>query len=146
VPPRVQPRDLDGVLVRLAAAGREDRLGEVARCDLGKEARELRAAFLGERRRDVADLLGLLLDRADHARVAVTEVHVDQTRGEVEDPALPRVQPRALAAGDDERLEARLCRPRDEDVLGGVLRDRGGIALILRGEGAHRRESSPRET
>ena len=44
----VHARDLDRVLVRLAAARSEDRLREIARGDLGEEPRERRATFFAE--------------------------------------------------------------------------------------------------
>ena len=91
VPLRVHPRDSQRVLVGLAAAGGEERLGQIARRDLRHESRELGPAFLAEGRRDVAEALGLLLDRADDLRVTVAEVDVDQARGEVEDASLAGV-------------------------------------------------------
>ena len=48
VPLGVHARDPKGVLVRLAAARGEERLGQVARRDLGHQARELRPALLAE--------------------------------------------------------------------------------------------------
>src|SRR5207253_9929310 len=73
--------------------------------------------------------------------VAVPEVHVDEAGAEIEDAPVARVQPRPLRAGDDHVLEAGLRRPRDEDVIGGVLRDRRWIGGALRRDG-HRAESS----
>src|SRR2546421_5723521 len=102
VPLGEEAGDLDGVLVRLAAARREDGLRQVAGRYLREQAREGGAALLPERGRDVARALGLLLNGPHHFRVAVTEVDIDETRGEIEDPALARVEPGALGAGDDD--------------------------------------------
>ena len=139
-----QAGDLDGVLVRLAAARREDRLREIAGRYFGEQARERAAAHLPERGRDVARALGLLLDGPHHFRVAVAEVDVDESRGEIEDPALARVEPGALGAGDDDLLDAALRGPGHEDVVGGVLGDGGRVGGALRGDG-HRAESRPRK-
>jgi len=148
VPAGVHPRDLDRVLVRLAPAGREERLRQVAGGHFGDEARERRAALLAERWRDVLELRGLLLDRAHDLGVTVAEVHVDEARREVEDLPLAGVEPRALGAGDDERRDRALRRPRHEHVLarvgrngggardGGVGRDGGGVGAH---DGGHRR-------
>ena len=139
--PGEEARDLDRVLVGLASACGEDRLRQVARRDLREEPGQGGAALLAERRRDVADAFGLLLDGTHDARVAVPEVHVDETGAEIEDAPVARVQPRPLRAGDDHVLEAGLRRPRDEDVIGGVLRDRRWIGGALRRDG-HGAESS----
>src|SRR5207253_478168 len=85
-----------------------------------------------------------LLDGPHHFRVAVAEVDVDESRGEIEDPALARVEPGALGAGDDDLLDAALRGPGHEDVVGGVLGDRGRVGGALRGDG-HRAESRPRK-
>ena len=63
--------------------------------------------------------------------MAMAEVDVDESRREVEDAALAGVQPGSLRAGDDERRESALRRPRDEDVFLGVLGDRGGVDRTL---------------
>jgi hypothetical protein len=127
VPLGEHARDAQRVLVRFAATGGEERLGEIARGDLRHEPCELGPALLAEGRRDVAETLGLLLDRPDDLRVAVAQVDVDEARREIEDAPLARVQPRSLRAGDDERSESTLRRPGDEDVILGVPRDRGGV-------------------
>ena len=76
--------------------------------------------------------------------MAVAEVDVDEPGREIEDPTLAGVEPRPLATRDDDLLDAGLRGPRDEDVLGRVLRDRREIALLLGGE-RHAGESSARE-
>ena len=78
VPTRVEPRELDRVLVRLRARVREKRHREVARRDLRKQAPELRARLVRHRRPDRAQLVRLLLDRRDDLRVLVADVDVDQ--------------------------------------------------------------------
>src|SRR5207237_2245310 len=85
VAPGEEARDLDRVLVRFASAGGEDRFRQVARRDLREEPGQGGAALLAERRRDVADAFGLLLSGTHAARVAVPEVHVDETGAESED-------------------------------------------------------------
>src|SRR5438094_1578245 len=74
VPLGEEPGDLDGVLVRLAAARREDGLREIAGRYFGEQARERGAALLPERGRDVARALGLLLRGPHHFRGAGVEV------------------------------------------------------------------------
>src|SRR5438874_814050 len=56
--------------------------------------------------------------------MAMSEVHVDEARREIEDPPLAGVEPGALGAGDDDLLDAALRRPRAEDVVGGGLVER----------------------
>ena len=76
------------------------------------------------RRPDRAELVGLLLDRRDDLRVLVPDVDVDELRREVE-VALAVVVPEvaALGAGDRDRVDRVLRRPRVEDVLLRVLDD-----------------------
>ena len=69
-------RDADRVLVRLGAACCEQRLRQIARGDLSEKTRELGALLLTEARRDVAEPLGLLLDRAHDLRMSVSEVDI----------------------------------------------------------------------
>ena len=144
VPLSEEAGDLDGVLVRLAAARREDGLREVPGRYLGEQARESGAALLPERGGHIAGALGLLLNGPHHLRVAVAEVDVNESRGEIEDPALARVEPGALGARDDDLLDATLRGPGHEDVVGGVLGDGGRVGGALRGDG-HRAESRPRK-
>ena len=139
VPLREESRDLDRVLVRLAAAGGEDRLREVTGRDLGEQTGEGGAALLAEPRRHVAGALGLLLDRADHLGMPVPEIDVDEPRREVEDPPVAGVEPGALGAGDDDLFDAALRGPRHENVVGGVLRDRRRVGGSFRRDGHRRR-------
>src|SRR5207245_9620799 len=106
VPLGEEAGDLDGVLVRFTAARREDRLREIAGRYFGEQARERGAALLPERGRDVARTLGLLLAGPHHFRVAVAAVDVDESLGEIEHPALARVELGDLGAGDDDQLDA----------------------------------------
>ena len=64
------------MLVRLGAACCEQRLRQIARRDLSEKTRELGALLLTEARRDVAEPLGLLLDRAHDLRMSVSEVDI----------------------------------------------------------------------
>ena len=124
VPARVPARELDRVLVRLGAAVREERHRQVAGRDLGEQLPEPRARLGRHRRPDRRELLGLLLDRRDHLRVAVADRDVDELRGEVE-VALAVVVPEvpALGARDRDRVDRVLHRPRVEDVALRVLDD-----------------------
>ena len=116
--------ELDRVLVRLGAAVREERHRDVARRHLGDQARERRARLGCHRRADRAELVGLLLDRGDEPRVLVADRDVDELRREVE-VALAVVVPEvaALGAGNRNRVERVLHRPRVEDVALRVLDD-----------------------
>ncbi len=126
VPAGVEAGELDGVLVRLRAAVREERDGEVAGRDLREHAAEARARLVRHRRADRAELVGLVLDRLDDLRVLVADVDVDELRGEVQ-VALPVVIPEmtALGTGDRDRVDLALHRPRVEDVLLRVRDDLG---------------------
>ena len=110
--------ELDRVLVRLGAAVREERDREIAGRHLGQHPAELRARLVRHRRPDRAELVGLILDRLDDLRVLVPDVDVDELRREVE-VALAVVVPEvtALGAGDRDRVDRALHRPRVEDVL-----------------------------
>ena len=140
LPARDEARELDGVLVRLGAAVREERDGQVARRHLREHPAEPRARLVRHRRADRAELVGLVLDRLDDLRMLVPDVDVDELRGEVEVP-LPVVVPEvtALRAGDRDRVDLVLHRPRVEDVLLRVRDD-----LRLRGSGSPRRWPSSR--
>ena len=122
-----------GVLDRRRPAGGEERRLEIARGDLGEERTELAAHVAAHRRPDVAEPVGLALDRLDEARVLVAEVEVDELRLEVE-VALAGVvpEPAALAAGDRQRMDVRLGRPRRDRELavrrGDPLRVVGAMA------------------
>ena len=79
-------------------------------------AASLRAG-VGVERGDRAQHVGLLLDGRDELGVLVADVGVDELAGEVEVAvALVVPEPRALGAGDDQRVERRLRRPGVEDV------------------------------
>ena len=119
---------LDRVLVRLGAAVREERVVQVAGHHLGDEAGELRPLVVRHRRADRAELVGLVLDRLDHARVLVADGDVDELRSEVE-VALAVVVPEvpSLRAGDGERLQRGLHRPRVDEVLAVVGEDPLGL-------------------
>src|SRR5712692_3917965 len=71
--------------------------------------------------------------------MSVAQVDIDEPGREVEDAALAGVKPGSLRAGDDERRESALRRPGDEDVILGVLGDRGGVDRTL---GVERHEES----
>ena len=119
-----EPRELDRVLVRLRPRVREERHAEVARRDLLEQPSEAGTRLRRHRRPDRAQLVGLLLDRRDDLRVLVPDVDVDELRREVEVArsfVVPEVA--TLRAGDRDRVDRVLCRPRVEDVLLRVLDD-----------------------
>ena len=108
----------DRVLVGGRAAGGEERRLQVARRDRGDQRSQLAAGVVGHRGADVAEPLGLPLDRLDDARVLVAEVEVDELGLEVEVTLAVGVpEPAALAAGDGERVDRRLDRPRRDREL-----------------------------
>ena len=97
-------RQLDGVLVGVGAAGREQRHAEVARRHLGEQPGELGPRLAGEGRRQAVQRLRLAPQRLDQPRVPVAEVEVHHLRGEVQVAAAVGVpEPAPLAAGDAQR-------------------------------------------
>ena len=119
---RVPARQLDRVLVCLGAAVREERHGEIARGDFGKELAEAGARFGRHRRADRAELLCLALDRVDDLGVAVTDRNVYELRCEVE-VALAVVIPEvaAFCTRYSDGVDRVLHRPGVEDVSFRVL-------------------------
>jgi len=99
-------RHLDGVLVGLGAAIGEEAHLQVAGRHLGQQPAQRAARLVGEARRDVAQLGGLLLDRRDYAGVLVAQVAVDELRGEIE-VALAGVVPEVASLGprDGQRVD-----------------------------------------
>ena len=134
----------DGVLGRLGAAVGEEHHVEVAGRQLGDQPGRLAAGVVGVERGDRAQLVGLLLDRRDELGVLVADVDVDELAGEVEVAvALVVPEPRPVGAGDDDRVERRLRRPRVEDV-GAVVdgRPRTGSGSLRRRSRTGRPERS----
>ena len=113
-------RDLERVLVGLGAAVGEEEGVDVAGRDLGQLRAEPRAHLGRHRRRDVGDLLRLLGDGGNHARIAVADVHRHQLAVEVDE---------ALALG---RPEVDALRLRDRNRIDGVLRRVLGDGVLLR--------------
>ncbi len=129
----VVPGKLDRVLDRLGAAEREEDLVQVAGHDLGHLRAEAPPDLGREPGHDVLELLGLLVDRIDHAPVAVADVDRHQLAVEVEDlPALGRVQVDALGTIDRDRVDRPLDRPREERV-GAIERDDLLAGEVLQG-------------
>ena len=122
-PAGVALRHADRVLDRLGAGVGEEHLLEVARRRrppvglLDDQTARLAALVVGEARRDHAQHVGLVLDRLDHLRMLMAEIHVHELAGEV-DPlscrARPRTSSRARRRSPSGR--ARLGRPRMEHV------------------------------
>ena len=130
VPPGVAARHADGVLGGLGAAVGEEHLVEIARRQLGDQPGRLAARLVGVDRGDRAQLVGLLLDRRHELGVLVADVDVDELAGEVEPRATALVpEPRPEGAGDDDRVDQRLRRPRVEHV-GAVIAVGGGDRLL----------------
>ncbi|CAB4885355.1 unannotated protein [freshwater metagenome] len=127
VPTRVNSRHADGVLGCLGAPVGEEHHIEVARGEFGDESRCLTTLGVGERRRDGAQLGGLVLDGLHEFGVLVADVHVDELTREVEVTLAVLVpHPRALGSGNDDGVDESLCRPRMEHVGAVVgLGDRG---------------------
>ena len=126
VPAGVQPGHPHGVLDRVGAAVGEEHLVEVGGRALGDQPRALGTLVVRVLRRDGREPAGLLLDRRDHLRVLVTDVDVDQLRGEVEVAVavvVPDVAP--LGACHDHRRDQRLGGPGVEDVCAVELVDPG---------------------
>ncbi len=119
---------LDRVLVRLGAAVREERVVEIAGHHLGDQAGELRTLVVRHRRADRAELVGLVLDRLNDARMLVADGDVYELRREVE-VALPVVVPEVppLRARDGERLQRGLHGPRVDEVVAVIREDPLGL-------------------
>src|SRR5690606_12102164 len=122
VAPGEHASHLDGVLVRLAAAGGEEGAGALAPgAHLGEQRGELAAHVVDQGRGEVAQLGDLFLDGLDHARVTVPEVGGHQAGGQVEVALAGLVEEeRALAAHDGGAAHGGLLAPRRQDVLVGA--------------------------
>ena len=72
------------MLVGVGAAVGEEDLVQIARGVLGDEPSRFRTGRVGVLGSDRAELGRLLLHRGDDSRVLMTDVGVDQLRGEVE--------------------------------------------------------------
>ena len=112
VPPGVQARHPDRVLVGVGATVGEEDGVEVSRGDLRDEPGGLATRVVGKARRDGAELGGLLLDRGDELGVLVADVEVDQLRGEVEITLAGVVgEVRPQGRGDRQRVDLGLRGP-----------------------------------
>ena len=78
VPPGVEARDLDGVLVGFRTAQGKESLLEIARRDLGQPFAQQGADIRGVARMHEAHFPCLLLDGLDHLRVLVADVGIHQ--------------------------------------------------------------------
>ena len=117
VAPRIEPRQLDRVLIRFGAAVCEEEHVDVARRD-GSELRAQSCARFGRHERvRVREHRGLLLNRPDDALVAVADVDAHQLAVEI-DVALVFRRPEvdALRARDGNRIHRGLRRPLEECV------------------------------
>ena len=118
-------RQLDRVLVRLGAAVGEEEHVDVAGAELGELPSEARARLGRHERVGVGERRRLLLDGANHALVAVTDVHAHQLTVEVDEAlSLRRPEVDALGARDRNRIDLRLRRPLEQRVL---LRERDDL-------------------
>jgi hypothetical protein len=119
-------RDLEGVLVGFGAAVGEEEDVDIARRDRRELGAKTRARLGGHpSRRHIAEPRGLVLDRLDHARIAVADIHAHQLAVEV-DVALPsgRLEVDALGAIDRNRINRTLDGPFGDGVL---LRERDDL-------------------
>jgi len=82
--PRVEPRDLDGGLVRLGPPEGEVGLAEVARRDLRQLLGQPDGRLRGEPGGDVEELLSLFSHRPPHTFVSEAEVRADELGREVQ--------------------------------------------------------------
>ena len=115
--PGVPARHAQGVLGGLRPAVGEEHLVQRPRRQFGDQPGRLATSVVGEDRGDRAQLVGLLLDRRHELGVLVADVHVDELAGEVEIGASGLVpEPCPRRAGDDDRVERGLRRPRVEHV------------------------------
>ena len=118
VPSGGEPRQLDRVLVGFGAAVGEKEDVDVAGRDLRQLGAEPRARLRGHERVRVRQHLELVLYRANHPLVAMTDVHAHQLAVEI-DVALafrgPEVD--ALRARHRDRIDLRLRRPFEQRVL-----------------------------
>ena len=112
------PRELDRVLVRLGAAVGEEEDVDVAGRDLGQLRAQPRARLGRHERVGVGQHRRLVLDRLDHALVAVADVDAHQLAVEVDEAlAFRRPEVDALGPRDRNRIDLRLRRPLEERVL-----------------------------
>ncbi len=83
---------------------------------LDDQSSSLAALIVGKRRRHHAQRVDLILDRLDHLRVLMPEVHVDEHRREI-DPLAAGLIPelRAACTGDHRGVQRPLRGPRMED-------------------------------
>ena len=132
-----QPRDADRVFVRLGAAVGEEESVDIARRDLRQFCAQPRANVGGHKRVCIRQRLGLLLDRIDHAFIAVTDVHAHQLAVEIDEAlAVRRIEIDAFRARDRNRIDSGLHGPFKERVLATEFDDL--FARQLFSCGAHR--------
>ncbi len=117
VPAGMQTRHAERVLVGVGTAVGEEDLVQLAGGALRDQSRGLGAGVVRVLGSDRAQRGGLGLDGCHHTRVLVTDVGVDQLRGEVQQAisvAVPDV--RAARRDDRHRCDLGLGRPRMEHV------------------------------
>ena len=117
-PARDPPRDLHRVFVGFSAAVGEEERVDVARAQRREFLAKPRARFGGHKRVRVRERCRLVLNRLDHALVAVADVHAHQLAVEVDVPlAVGRVEIDALRARHRDRVHRGLDGPFKERVL-----------------------------
>src|SRR5262249_36319048 len=112
VPAGIEPRDANRVFVRLGAAVREEEGVDIAWRQLGKFRTETPAHLGRHKRIRIRQLVGLVLDRLDHAFIAVTNVDAHQLAVEVDKTFTlrrPKINP--LGARNWNRIDSSLCGP-----------------------------------
>ena len=115
--PAEHARDADRVLVRFGAAVGEEEDVDVAGRDLGELRAQPRARLGGHERVRIGEHRRLLLDRANHALVAVPDVDAHQLAVEVDEAlAFRRPEVDAFGARDGNRIHRSLRGPFKECV------------------------------
>ena len=136
---RMDPRHADRVLHRISAAIGEEDLRHIWPSEFNDALSSFTTLVIRMLRSDRRQLPGLLLDRGNHLRVLVADIHVHQLRGEVQ-PLVAVVVPhvRTLGRRDTHRVQSTLGAPRMEDVLTVQIED----VLALGGIGGKRHANS----
>ena len=115
-----QLRHLDGVLVGLRAAQREEALGEAGH--LGQLLAQRGPHVGGKARPGEAHGIDLILDRLQDLRMLVPDVDVDQLAGKIEPGVAVAVEEVAAFTADHvNRVERGLGAPRKQGVVAVVL-------------------------
>ena len=124
----VLPGQPDSILCGLGTAIREKDHIEIAGCSLSDHPSRLASGIICVKRRNRAELSGILLNRRHESGMLVSDVYVDELRAEVEKPIAVSV-PEFTAERSDHwnRIDQRLRRPRMKHVRSVVGADCGTV-------------------